>query len=117
MVRCINISNPEFKSLLEQSSSESFELELDIASWQEFKDTDKFPSLTELNNFSKEFNTVDVENLLLENDAFQRYTDEGGTQRVFVKARNTAYAEALSYVSKIKKQFPQLKDRIDLEIF
>lgn len=114
MAKCINTSHPEFKSLLENSNLDSFDLELNVSNWQELNNTDSFPTVQNVLDLDKNFTTLEIENLLLENNAFHRYKDQGGVQRVFVKAKSNSYAEALNYVNSIKNKYPQLKDTVKL---
>lgn len=47
-MKCINISHPDFKSLLSQSNRSSFDLELSVSKWQQDNNTESFPTLAQL---------------------------------------------------------------------
>ena len=47
-MKCINISHPDFKSLLSQSNKSSFDLELSVSKWQQDNNTESFPTLAQL---------------------------------------------------------------------
>ncbi len=47
-MNCVNISHPDFKKLLVETGKESFELEMEVANWQEVNNSDKFPESKDL---------------------------------------------------------------------
>lgn len=47
-MKCVNISHPDFKKLLEETGKDSFELETDIVLWQDRTGSDEFPEASDI---------------------------------------------------------------------
>jgi hypothetical protein len=108
MIKCINKSHPEFKALLEQSRKGSFELEMDVYSWQEANGVDRFPSLEEIESMPSVVDEAkvvddheqDVDVRLEEAEAVQEVSQES----LYEQLKGALAAHGVSIVSLEKYQ-------------
>lgn len=68
--RCVNVNHPEFKKLVEESKMNPLVLKSKIGVWQEYNNTDAFPSLKEIADDSS-YATAMREGITIDNAAME----------------------------------------------